>query len=103
MGLVFPSLTIMKLKAGIFDGHQICHLIRELEFTSSTNEVELEEWKGFVLVVKNFLGKDICRICQQYVESFQKYWHKFFLRMNRFPRNRRSMSDKQGDVIPSKY
>ena len=47
----FPGLTIEKLKAGIFDA----------EFEDSTNEVELEAWNAFVLVVKNCLGNNKAR------------------------------------------
>ena len=54
----FPGLTIEKLKGGIFDGPQVRQLIRDPEFENSMNEVELEAWKAFVLVVKNFLGNN---------------------------------------------
>ncbi len=57
----FPGLTIEKLKAGIFDSPQIRQLIRDPEFENSMNEVELEAWKAFVLVVKNFLGNNKAR------------------------------------------
>ena len=50
-----------KLKAGIFDGPQIRQLIRDPEFENSMNEVELEAWKAFVLVVKNFLGNNVAK------------------------------------------
>ena len=50
-----------KLKAGIFDGLQIRLLIRDPEFENSMNQVELEAWKAFVLVVKNFLGNNKAR------------------------------------------
>ena len=33
----FPRLTMEKLKAGIFDGPQIRHLIRDPEFENSMN------------------------------------------------------------------
>ena len=57
----FPGLTMEKLKAGIFDGPQIWQLIRDPEFENSMNEVELEAWKAFVLVVKKFLGSNKVR------------------------------------------
>ena len=57
----FPGLTMAKLKAGIFDGPQIQQLIRDPEFGNSMKEVELEAWKAFVLVVKNFLGDNTAR------------------------------------------
>ena len=46
------------LKNGILDGPQIRQLIRDPEFENSMNEVELEAWKAFVLVFKNFLGNN---------------------------------------------
>ncbi len=49
------------MKAGIFDGPQIQQLIRDPEFENSMNEVELEAWKAFVLVVKDFLGNNKAR------------------------------------------
>ena len=52
----FPGLTMEKLKADIFDVPQIRQLIRDTEFENSMNEVKLEAWKAFDLVVKNFLG-----------------------------------------------
>ena len=52
----FPGLTREKLKDGIFGSPQIWQLIRDPEFENSMNEVELEAWKAFVLVVKSFLG-----------------------------------------------
>ena len=57
----FTGLTMEKLKAGIFDGPQIRQLIRDPEFENSMNEVELEAWKAFVLVVKNFLSNNKAR------------------------------------------
>ena len=54
----FTGLIIRKLSAGIFDGPQIRQLIRDPEFENSMNDVELEAWKAFVLVVKNFLGNN---------------------------------------------
>ena len=74
--LAFPGLTMEKLKAAIFDGPQIRQLIRDPEFENSVNEVELEAWKAFVLVVKNFLGNNKARnyaeLCQQHTDCFQK-------------------------------
>ena len=57
----FPGLTIEKLKAGIFDGPQLRELIRDAELEDSIEEVELEAWKAFVLVMKNFLGNNKAR------------------------------------------
>ena len=66
---VFPRLTIEKLKAGIFDGPQICQLIRDPEFENSIKEVEPGAWKAFVLVVKNFLGNNKARNYTELVKN----------------------------------
>ena len=104
----FPGLTIEKLKAGIFDGPQLCKLIRDPEFENSMNEVELEAWKAFVLVVKNFLGNNKARNYAELVANMLTAFrnlgcnmsikmHYLFSHMDRFPENLGSMSDEQGE------
>ena len=104
---ILPGLTEEKLKAGIFDGPQIRQLIRDTKFENSMNEVELEAWKAFVLVVKNFLGNNKAR---NYAELFNYILTAFrnlgcnmsvkmccqFSHMDRFPKNIGSMSDERG-------
>ena len=93
---VFPGLTIEKLKAGIFDGPQIRHLIRDPEFEHLKNEVELEAWKAFVLVVRNFLGNNKARNYAELVINMLTAFrnlgcnmsikmHNLFSHMDRFP------------------
>ena len=87
-----------KLKTGIFDGPQIRQLIRDPEFENSTNEVELEAWKAFVLVVKNFLGNNKARNYAELVNNMLTAFknlgcnmsiemHYLFSHMDRFPEN----------------
>ena len=101
-------LTIEKLKAGIFDGPQLHKLIRDPEFENSMNEVELEAWKAFVLVVKNFLGNNKARNYAELVANMLTAFrnlgcnmsikmHYLFSHMDRFPENLGSMSDEQGE------
>ena len=52
----FPGLSMEKLKAGIFDGPQICKLIQDQAFTSYITAVESAAWCSYVLVVGEFLG-----------------------------------------------
>ena len=66
----FPGLTMEKLKAGIFDGPQIRHLIRYAEFEDSMNELELKAWKALVLVEKNFLDNNKAKISQNLSTTF---------------------------------
>ena len=99
-----------KLKAGMFDSPQIRQLIRDPEFENSMNEVELEAWKAFVLVVKNFLGNNKARnyaeLVNNILAAFRKLGckmsvkiHYLFSHMNRFPENLGSMSDAQGEIF----
>ena len=53
----FPSLTIEKVKAGIFDGPQIWKLMNDSNFCNFMNPAELSAWMAFTNVVKFFLGK----------------------------------------------
>jgi len=104
----FPGLTMEKLKAGIFDGPQLRQLIRDPEFENSMNEVELEAWKAFVLVVKNFLGNNKARNYAELVTNMLTAFrnlgcnmsikmHYLFSHMDQFPENLGSMSDEQGE------
>jgi len=104
----FPGVTIVKLKAGIFDGPQIRQLIRDAEFEKSMNKVEQKAWNAFVLVVKNFLGNNkasnYAELVNNMVTAFQKLGcnmsiklHYLFSHMDRFPENLGSMSDEQGE------
>ena len=52
----FSALAIEKLKAGIFDGPQICTLIKYPCFVHSMTDIEFAAWQAFVLVTLNFLG-----------------------------------------------
>ena len=102
----FPGLTMEKLKAGIFDGPQIRQLIRDPEFENSMNENELEAWKAFVLVVKNFLGKNNARNYAELVNNMLAAFrnlgcnmtvkmHYLFPDLDRLSENLGSMSDEQ--------
>ena len=103
----FPGLTMEKLKAGIFDGLQIQQLTRDPESENSMNQVELEAWKAFVLVVKNFLGNNKARNYTELVNNVLTAFtnlscnmnvkmHYLFSHMDRFPENLGLMGDEQG-------
>ena len=98
----FPGLTREKLNAGISDGHQIRKLIRMM------NEVELEAWKAFVLVLNNCLGNNKARNYAELVTNMLNAFrnlgcnmnikvHYLFTHMGRFPVHLGSMSDEQGE------
>ena len=72
------------------------------------NEVELEAWKAFVLVVKNFLGNSKARNYADLVYNMMTAFrnlgcnmsikmHYLFSHMDRFPENLGSMNDEQGE------
>ena len=70
----FPRLTYEKIKAGIFDGPQIRFLVKDQTFISTMKKEELNAWKAFCDVVKNFLGKhqipEFQRTCGKLITSF---------------------------------
>ena len=92
----FPGLTMEKLKAGIFYGPQIRHIIRDPDFENSLNEVELEAWKAFILIVKNFLGNNKARNLDW---KMSVKMHYLFSNMDRFPENLGSMSGEPGEIF----
>ena len=105
--LNFPGLTMEKLKAGIFDGPHIRQLIRDPEFENSMNEVELEAWKAFVQVVKNFLvnnkARNYAELVNNMLTAFRNLgcnmcvkMHYLFSHMDRFLENLGPVSDEQG-------
>ena len=51
----FSSLSMEKLKAGIFDGPQIRKLIQDQAFTSHMTALESAAWCSYVSVVREFL------------------------------------------------
>ena len=75
------------------------------------DEVALEAWKAFVLVVKNFLGSNKVRNYTELVNNMLTDFrnlgsnmsvkmHDLFSHMDRFPENLGSMSDEQGKRFP---
>ena len=53
----FPHISDAKLKAGIFIGSQIRHLLQDSQFVSQMVTVERRAWEEFRNVVHDFLGK----------------------------------------------
>ena len=52
----FLGLDMEKLKAGIFNGPQICILIKDESFTGHMTAVQKAAWCSYVTVIKKFLG-----------------------------------------------
>ena len=97
-----------KLMAGLFDGPLIRQLIRDPEFENSMNELELEAWKAFVLVVKYLLGNKKARNYAELVTNMPTAYrtlgcnmsikmHYLHSHMDWFPENLGSMIDEQGE------
>ena len=83
-------------------------VLRDPEFKNSMNEVELEAWKAFALVVRNFLGNNKARNYAELVNNMLIAFrnlgcntsikmHYLFSHMDQFPENLGSMSDEQGE------
>jgi len=104
----FSRLSSEKLKAGIFDGPQIRHLTKDLNFVLCMNEFESAAWTLFVAMIQRFLGnfkdenyKDLVQNC---LNSFHNLGcnmsiqvHFLFSYIDKFPNNLGDASDEQGE------
>ena len=68
----------------------------EIQSSKTINEVELEAWKAFVLVVKNFLVNYMLTAFRNLGCNMSVNMHCLFSHMDRFPENLGSMSDEHG-------
>ena len=78
----FPRLTYGKIKAGIFDGPQIRFLVKDRIFISTMKKEELNAWKAFCDVVKNFLGNIKSPNFNELVESLLQAFHNWRCNMS---------------------
>ena len=53
---IYPSLSMEKLKAGIFDGLQIRKLMQDQMFTARMTVAERAAWWSYVSVIRKSLG-----------------------------------------------
>ena len=60
------------LKAGIFDGHQIRHLIIDSNLTKFTNGADGSAWCSFLRVVTNALGNHKANNYEELVQTLKK-------------------------------
>lgn len=56
--LIFPKLSIAKIKEGIFDGSQIRKVLKDENFPPLLPPNGAAAWKSFQLIVSNFLGNN---------------------------------------------
>ena len=103
-----PSLTIEKLKAGIFDGPQIWKLLKDKKIREVMTDSEAVASEAYANVDINFLGN---HKSENYVEMVQKSvdtsrtlganmnikLHYLHSHLDRFPENLGSISDEQGE------
>jgi hypothetical protein len=101
------SLTMEKLKAGIFYGPQIRQLINDPHCIASMNETESCAWSSFVFVVKNFLVNkkaDYAQLVEDMLFHFNRLGcnmsvkvHYLRSHLDRFPENLGDLSKEQGE------
>ena len=104
----FSFLIYEKIKAGIFGGPQIRHLLNDQEFISAMKREKLQAWKAFSDVVKNFLGNMKSQNFSELVEKLLQAFHnlqcnmsvkvRFLLsHLDYFPENLGAFSEEQGE------
>ena len=102
-----PGLSIEKKKAGVFNGPQICYLIKDKEFIKTMNIKEKTAWLSFVVVVKNFLGnkkgENYADLVDKMLEAFCDLGCKMSIKLHyinshldQFPENLGNVSEEQG-------
>ena len=100
----FPKLLFDKIKAGVFDGPQIC----DEEFVNKINDKERAAWLSFVAVTQNFLGNKkadnyhilVIRMLLAYCNLGYKMSIKLYFlhsHLDEFPSNPKAVSDEQGE------
>ena len=100
--------SMIKLKAGIFDGTQIKTLLNDQDFPNSVNEKESCTWSAFVEAVKNFLEnrkavkyKGIVAKLQSSLQDMGTNMsiklHFLYSHLDHFPKSLGDLSDEQGE------
>lgn len=105
---MFEKIPKATLKEGVFVGPQIREVLKDHGFEESLTFNEIEAWKAFVWVCKNFLGN--LKLCeyenciQKLLNSLQKVGCRMSLKMHFlhshlafFPENTGTVSDEQGE------
>ena len=105
---IFPGLRREKAKVGIFDGPQICKLIKDQAFVSRITALVFVSRGSYVSVVQDFLGKTRADYYQDLAKlMLSKYGvvgarkstnvYYLFSPLDRFPKNLVDLSEKQGE------
>ena len=104
----FSSLSIEKIKAGVFDGPQIRALLRDEEFVKKMIDKEKAAWQCFVEVIQNFLGNrkadNYKLVVKRMLLAFRDLGcnmsikvHFLNSHLDQFPENLGAVSDEQGE------
>ena len=105
---MLPGLSFKKIKAGVFNGPQICALVRDQEFARKKNHKERTAWLSFVAVMANFLGNKKADNYETLVANMLSAFrdlecnmsvklHYLYSHLYRSPENLGAVSDKQGE------
>ena len=97
-----------KIKAGIFDGPQICKLMQDQTFTARMTVTERAAWCSYVSVIQEFLGntkasnyRDLVNVMLQNFQAFGARMsiklHYLFSHLDYFPENLGDVSKEQGE------
>lgn len=73
---VFPNLSDVKIKEGVFVGPQIKKLLGDSKFSSVLSVDEAEAWNSFRCVVDNFLGNYKSSNYKEIIENMLKNYKK---------------------------
>ena len=105
LSIVFPGLSVAKLKEGIFVGPQIREVLKDTDFEELLNLNELRVWEAFKSVCSGFLGNTRVPDYQACIEKLLKSYKDMGCRMslkipflhshlNFFPPNIGAVSDE---------
>ena len=105
---MFPGLSVVKLKEGIFVGPQIREVLKDTDFEELLNLKELRAWEAFKSVCSDFLGNTRVPDYQACIEKLLKSYEDMGCRMslkinflhshlNFFPPNLGAVSDEHGE------
>ena len=100
---MFPKLSEAKVKAGIFVGPQVKHVMKSDSFSEQLSAVERRAWKSFVSVVKGFLGNhkadNFKNIVEKLVDAYEKMGCRMLLKLHVLHSHINELKDNMGDYI----
>ena len=110
LSTVFPGLSAVKLKEGIFVGPKIREVLKDTDFEDLLNLKELRAWEAFKSVCSGFPGNTRVPDYQACIEKLLKSYEDMGWRMslkihflhshlNFFPPNVGAVSDEHGETF----